>query len=227
MNFPNIVTMKKITTILIGILLSAAVFAQNKVVYGQVTVYQNYPVKNVEIKAKKSKATITTDSLGQFSIVCHEKDVIQIKTKTFQSATRRVDPDTDSLYINLLFIDNKVNRQRAVGYGYINEEDLLYAVNNLTDENNDFCSYSNIFDLIRGRFSGVTISNNSVLIRGGNNSFTEGASVALYVVDGQTTSSIDWISPCQIKSIDFLKDSNAAIYGTRGGNGVVVIQMKN
>jgi len=219
--------MKNVIIGFIGILLSTAAFCQNKVVYGKLTIYNTYPVKNVEINSKKAKATITTDSLGQFSIVCKEKDVIQIKAKTFQAVTRRVGPDTDSLFINLMFIDNKANRERAVGYGYISEEDLLYAVDHLEEENNDFCSYANVFDLIKGRFSGVTVTANSVQIRGGNTSFTPGASEALYVVDGQVTSAINWIQPCQIKTIDILKDSNAAIYGSRGGNGVVVIQMKN
>ena len=219
--------MKNLITLLTGLLISTCLFGQNKVVYGKLTIYNTFPVKNVEIKSKKAKATITTDSLGQFSIVCHEKDVIQIKAKTFQAVSRRVGPNTDSLFINLLFIDSKVNRERAVGYGYISEEDLLYAVDHLEDENNDFCSYSNVFDLIKGRFSGVTVTSNSVQIRGGNTSFTPGASEALYVVDGQVTSSIDWIQPCQIRTIDILKDSNSAIYGSRGGNGVVVIQMKN
>ncbi|MEN8229782.1 MAG: TonB-dependent receptor plug domain-containing protein [Bacteroidota bacterium] len=218
--------MKQVITILMGVLLSASVFSQNRVVYGKLTLYNTYPVKNVEVTAKKSKATITTDSLGQFSIVCLEKDVIQIKPKTFQPVTRKVKPETDSLFINLLFIDTKANRQRAVGYGYISEEDLTYAVANLEDENNDFCSYSNIFDLIRGQLSGVTVSSNQVYVRGGNNSFTQGATQALYVVDGQATSSIDWIQPCQVRSIEVLKDSNAAIYGTRGGNGVILIELK-
>lgn len=218
--------MKRILPLLAGMLLSTLAFSQNKVVHGKLTVYNTYPVKNVEVTAKKSKATITTDSLGEFSIVCFEKDVIQIKPKTFKAVNKKVGPGTDSLIINLLFIDSKANREKAVGYGYLNEDDLLYAVAHLEDENNDFCSYANIFDLLRGQFSGVTVSSNQVYVRGGNNSFTAGATHALYVVDGQTTSSIDWIQPCQVKTIDVLKDSNAAIYGTRGGNGVVVITLR-
>ncbi len=61
--------MKQILTILVGILLTTSVIAQNKVVYGKLTVYNTYPVKNVEMTTKKSIATITSDSLGQFSIV--------------------------------------------------------------------------------------------------------------------------------------------------------------
>ncbi|MCK4700323.1 MAG: TonB-dependent receptor plug domain-containing protein, partial [Bacteroidales bacterium] len=151
---------------------------------------------------------------------------IKIKPKTFRPVNKRVGPDTDSLFINLLFIDTKSNRELAVGYGYINEKNLTYAVSHLVQENNDFCSYANIFDLIKGQLAGVTVSANSIYVRGGINSFMPGASQALIVVNGVPTSSIDWISPCQVKSINVLKDSNAAIYGTRGSNGVVLIETR-
>ncbi len=112
----------------------------------------------------------------------------------------------------------------AVGYTYISEEDLSYGVNHMQNENHEFCSYADIFELIRGQLSGVRVSNNEVYVRGGMNSFTPGSTMALYVVDNQPTNDIEWIQPCAIKSIDVLKDSNAAIYGTRGGNGVILIE---
>ena len=213
--------MKQVITVLVGVFLSSFVLAQNKVIHGKLTAFNTYPVQNVEVSAKKAKTTVTSDSLGQFSIVCFENDIIRIRPKTFKPVNKKVRPDTDSLFINLLFIDSKSNRELAVGYGYINEEDLIYAASHLEQENNDFCNYANIFDLIKGRFSGVTVSGSNVYIRG-SGSFT-GQIRALYILNGIETSTIDWISPCQIKSIDILKDSNAAIYGSRGGNGVVII----
>lgn len=217
--------MKQIITVLTVVFLTTSVFAQNRVIHGKLTIFNTYPVQNVEVTAKKAKTAITTDSLGQFSIVCFEKDIIKIKTKTFKPVNKKVGPDTDSLIINLLFIDTKSNRELAVGYGYINEEDLIYGVSHLDQENNDFCSYANIFDLIRGRFSGVNVTNRNIYIRG-SGSFS-GQIQALYIVNGVSTSTIDWIQPCEIRSIDILKDSNAAIYGARGGNGVVLIVTKH
>lgn len=216
--------MKKIIIVSIGVFLSVNVFAQNRVVYGKLIVFNAYPVKNVEVAAKKAKTAVMSDSLGEFSIVCLKNDIIRIKTKTFRPVSRKVGPETDSLFINLFFIDTKSNRELSVGYGYISEKDLIYAVNHLEQENNDFCNYANIFDLIKGRFSGVIVTGGNVYIRG-SGSFS-GQTQALIIVNGVAVSSIDWIQPCQIKSIDLLKDSNAAIYGTRGGNGVVLIETK-
>ena len=217
--------MKQVITVLTGVFLLSSVFAQNRVVHGKLTVFNTYPVQNVEVTAKKAKTAITSDSLGQFSIVCFENDIIKIKPKTFRPVNKKVGPDTDTLFINLFFLDTKSNRELAVGYGYINEKDLIYAVNHLEQENNNFCNYTNIFDLIRSRFSGVMVTGVNVYIRG-SGSFS-GQTQALYIVNGVPVSSIDWIDPCQIKSIDLLKDSNAAIYGARGGNGVVLIQTRN
>jgi hypothetical protein len=74
--------------------------------------------------------------------VCHEKDLIRINPKIFESVTKKVNLETDSLNINLMFIDNKANREKEVGYGYIIEADLMYAVDHLQQEYNDFVLFS-------------------------------------------------------------------------------------
>jgi TonB-dependent SusC/RagA subfamily outer membrane receptor len=219
--------MRIILTVFV-MLVTLGTAAQNRVVYGKLTAFNQYPLQNIEVQAKKSKAIVNSDSLGQFAIACKEKDVIRIRPKAFRPVSRRVGPDTDSLQINLIFIDTKANRQLATGYGYIDEEDLTYAMSHLEQENNEFCNYSSIYELIKGRFPGVSVSTTgtggAIHIRGQNsiNLSTE----ALYVVDGTITSTIDWIHPCDVRSIDVLKDGMTAIYGSRGANGVVVIETK-
>lgn len=214
--------MKQIIAIFIGFFLATSLFSQTRVVYGKLTVYNTFPVQNVEVKSKKAKSAIRTDSLGQFAIICMEKDVIKIKPKTFQPVTRRIGPDTDSVSINLIFNDNPRNRELAVGYGFVNQEDLLYAVSNLEQENGEYCMYTNIFELLVGRFAGVAVNSGAVYIRGISSITT--SNEALYVVDGVITTSIDWVIPCEIKSINILKDASSAIYGSRGANGVVLIE---
>jgi TonB-dependent SusC/RagA subfamily outer membrane receptor len=218
----------RIILIIFAILFTMGTAAQNRVVHGKLTAFNQYPLQNIEVQAKKSKAIVNSDSLGQFTIACKEKDVIRIRPKAFRPVSRRVGPDTDSLQINLIFVDTKANRQLATGYGYIDAEDLTYAMNHMEQENNEFCNYSNIYELIKGRFPGVTASSTAtggaIYIRGQNslNLSTE----ALYVVDGTIASTIEWVHPCNVRSIDVLKDGMAAIYGSRGANGVVVIETK-
>jgi len=216
--------MKTTALIAIMIIIASTVHSQTRVVQGQLTAFNTYPVMNVEITSKKANATTMTDEFGQFSLVCLEKDLIMVKPKAFKSIKKRVHADTESVQMNLQFINSDENREMAVGYGYISKKDLNYGVSHLENDNQEFCSYSDVFELIRGQLSGVTVSDNEVYVRGGKNSFTPGASIALYVVDNQPTNSLDWIQPCAIKSINVLKDANAAIYGVRGSNGVVLIE---
>ncbi len=206
-------------------LLAVEATAQNRVIHGHLTAYNEFPVMNVEITSKKAKATTVSDSLGNFSIVCLEKDMVMIKPKVFRPINQKVNARTDSLNINLVFIDSKKNRQMAIDYGYVSEVDLNYAVSNLEAENNDYCKYNDIFRLIEAEFGGITVNSGRITILGGNTSLT-GVSYALIIVDGQPSQDIGWIRPCIVKSIRILKGSDATIYGTRGGNGVVVISTK-
>ena len=199
-------------------------FAQTRVVHGNLTVFDTYPVQNVEVSSKKARANAMSDSLGRFSLVCLEKDVILVTPKAFKPAKKKVKADTRTVSINLKFIDSEENRKIAVGYGYISEEDLSFAVSHMDNKHDDFCRYTNIYDLISGQLSGVSVQGRNVYVRGGTNSINL-PTTALFVVDGQTTNSIDWVQPCQVRSIDVLKDGNAAVYGARGGNGVILIEL--
>ncbi len=215
--------MKSIVFLALMFSVASVVHAQSRVVHGTLTVFDSYPVQHIEITSKKAKASSMSDSLGQFSIVCMENDVIKVNPTAFKTMRKKVHADTDSVQLNLEFIDSEENREIAVGYGYISEKDLSFGVSHMENKNDRFCSYSSIFDLISGQLSGVTVVGRDVYVRGGTNSFSL-STTALYVVDDQTTSSIAWIQPCQVKSINVLKDGNAAIYGSRGGNGVILIE---
>jgi len=220
--------MKYSLIITAALLISFASQAQTRAVNGKLTAYNSFPVMNVEVSSKKAKATTISDSLGNFSIVCKEKDVIMVKPKGFRPVNQRVSGETDTLKINLVFIDTKKNRELAVNSGYMTEINLNYAVAHLEAENNDYCRYTDMISLLRAEGSGISVSDRGVItIRGGNNSFTPGASQALIIVNGQPQGSVDWILPCNVKSINVLKGTEAAIYGSRGGNGVVVITTKN
>lgn len=207
-------------------LFTANLQAQTRVVTGNLTVFDTYPVQHVVVSSKKAMASAQTDSMGYFTLVCLEKDVIQVSPKAFKPVRKKVHADTDHVTINLRFIDSEENRQIAVGYGYISEEHLNFGVSHMENEHDDFCSYTNIYDLLKGELSGVTVHGKNVYVRGGTNSFSL-STTALYVVDGQTTSTLDWVQPCQVRSVDVIKDGNAAIYGSRGGNGVILIELVN
>lgn len=113
-----------------------------------------------------------------------------------------------------------------IGYGKANKKNLTTSVGEVDKEHlKNAQHYANIYDMIKGEVAGVSVNGNSILIRG--LSSINLSSEPLYVVNGSPVNSISDISPNDVKSISVLKGSSAAIYGSRGANGVIVIVLKS
>jgi TonB-dependent SusC/RagA subfamily outer membrane receptor len=86
-----------------------------------------------------------------------------------------------------------------------------------------YASYNNIYDMIKNEVPGVMVSGSSIRIRTATS--INASNEPLFVVDGVPVTTIDNIAPQMVKSIQVLKGSSAAIYGMRGSNGVIVINL--
>jgi len=224
-----LVLLMRLTMIIAAIFcLQGLSLAQMRTVHGRLMVFNAYPVRNLEATARKAGTTVRTDSAGWFSIECQRKDVIHVRSDVFRDVSFRISGSTDTLMHNLVFLDEGENRDIAVGLGYIRGEDLAFAVNYLDHQNNDFCNYENVFELLEGRFPGVRVeyhgSRGAIYIRGSRSAGSSAA--ALTVVDGIIQGGIGWIHPCDIKSVNIIKDGMTALYGANGANGVVVIETR-
>lgn len=100
---------------------------------------------------------------------------------------------------------------------------MTSSVSKIDGTNPKYASYKNIYDMIRGEVPGVQVSGNSIKIQGAS-SLTL-STEPLFVVDGVTVNTIDGIQPYMVQSIQVLKGSSASIYGSRGANGVIVINL--
>ncbi|HUU99341.1 MAG TPA: TonB-dependent receptor plug domain-containing protein, partial [Bacteroidales bacterium] len=69
----------------------------------------------------------------------------------------------------------------------------------------------------------VVVNGTSVIIRGATSIY--GSNEPLFVVDGTPVTTVENIEPVMVKSIQVLKGSSASIYGARGSNGVIVINL--
>lgn len=217
--------MKNITLLIIILsALSLSVFSQQKVVRGNVYAFKDLYLKNIKVEAKKSGAMIKTDSMGNFTIVCEKKDKLIFTGMGFNRYVKNVNK-SDSLIIKMVFAGGDKNEEVAIGYGHVSQNDLTFAVSHFSYLNNDYSNYTDIFQLIQGKFAGVQVVNASgtkkILVRGVSSNTTN--IYAIYVVDGVKTSDISHISPTWVKSIDVLKDGGGSIYGAQGGTGVVLI----
>ena len=218
-------------------LITISAFAQKDkeevyTVYGQVTSFKHFMLKNVEINAKKTRTKAITDSLGQFAIMSRPGDVLIFKANGFQPSRRKVTKDDEFFNVNMIFVESKKNEKIAVGYGYMDEEDLTHALTKFRHNNNDFERYTSMADLLKQELPGARVSDSplSVFIRGSENVMNPGISTntgaALFVVDGVPMDRIDMLTPRDIRSVTLLKGGEAAIYGSRGANGVVLISTK-
>jgi TonB-dependent SusC/RagA subfamily outer membrane receptor len=216
--------MKRGVIILILILASINLSAQTKAVSGKVTGFNKYPFMNIHVRAKKAKTSVLTDVNGTFTIVCNPKDVLTFESKSCYKQTYKISNPDDSVRVNLVFKDTPESKEYAVGYGIIKESDLTYAISHLSNDNNNFGSYDNIFDLLRGKFADVTVYNNEIRIRGLIS--INGPTSPLLIVNGIVVNNISHIVPSSVKSIEILKDAATSIYGSVGAAGVVLITLK-
>ena len=113
-----------------------------------------------------------------------------------------------------------------VGYGTVKKRDLSHPVSSLQVKGDEIRTYRDMYEYLEGRVAGVMVTtDNRIIIRGVNT--VNGSSDPLIIVDGAECQDLSTINPNDVKSVDILKDSAAAIYGVRGANGVIVITTKH
>jgi TonB-dependent SusC/RagA subfamily outer membrane receptor len=214
--------MKKVVISFLFICFCNLTGAQERTINGKVTAFRDYPLKNITVTSKATKEIVVTDSTGFFSIRSSEGDILSFQSKAFEDVKKVVHGE-DPVFVNMIFKESKNNQKIAVETGNIDPDDLAYAISNLSDRNNDFYTYKDIFELIRGKFAGVEVTQDGkIRIRGQTPSLMLDDS-ALLIVDGVETSSISSIQPSEVTTIEILKGSEASIYGSRGANGVLII----
>lgn len=123
----------------------------------------------------------------------------------------------------------------VIGYGSVRNQDLTGSVSQIQTEDIETSQTYNVEEALQSLSAGVRVTQSSgqpnagieVRIRGGNSII--GGNEPLYVVDGfPITGGVNFLNPADIESINILKDASAtAIYGSRGANGVVIIETKS
>ncbi len=210
----------------VAVLIATSVAAQDRIIHGRVFTFDSIPLINASVKVKSTKQTVQTDTTGKFSVAVNPKDILQVSAQGFYKQKAKLADNTKVALINLKLKPGEKNREIAIGYGHVSDRDKLNSVANLNSKDLDFSQYSNMYDLIKGRFAGVQVVNGEIIVRGVNS--LNSSSAALIVVDGVAVGEgvLSSIPPVQVRSINVIKDGSAAIYGSRGANGVVLIETK-
>lgn len=195
-----------------------------KPVSGTVTSFKNIFLNNVKISAEKSGEVAITDSLGNFSIKCLNKDVLKVTASGF--GDRKIKVGNESFYkIDLLYNDNAKNFDAAVSNGHISSVVLRNAIfENESKNAKDYSNYKSIYELISSEIYEVSV-NGTVILNKKIKSFDSTPEVLL-VVDEKIVRDISYVNPNFVKSVEFVEDVGATMYGSMAANGVLKITLK-
>ncbi|MCP2028665.1 TonB-linked SusC/RagA family outer membrane protein [Flavobacterium sp. HSC-32F16] len=226
----------------LNFLVSHTVSAQSATIEGKITDAAGLSLPGVNIQEKGTKNGTSTDFEGSFKInVTSNKAVLIISYLGFQTQEVSVAGKT-KINVSLAEQSNSLNEVVVVGYGSVKKTDLTGSVSTINAATITERNTTNALEAIQGSTPGVQISSSSgragdgfkVVIRGNNSLIADSSnpsmvgSSPLYVVDGVPMDGIDFLNPQDIARMDVLKDaSSAAIYGSRGSNGVIIVTTKS
>lgn len=203
------------------------------IITGTVTDIKDQPVKGAMVLVDRHNTGFVTDRKGGFMIsVAPEVRTIGIYSEKLGSAETFVTgEETVSLVLDGTFriegyVPGVTDKEETVMIGYreVKKSELSKNPGYIDGTEDKYASYPNIYEMIRGEVPGVQVNGTSIIIRG--HSSINSSSEPLYVVDGIVVPTIGNISPREVQSITVLKGGDAAIYGVRAANGVIVVTLK-
>ena len=210
--------------------------AQKREINGKVTnKATGEPLEGVNIIADKSKSGTATKKDGTYTIsVKSSKSTLIFSSVGF--ATQAIAVDKKDTLVNVEMVPAATDNAEVVviGYGTQRRSDVTGAITKFKDEKLDEAPVSRLDQALQGKIAGVQIQNLSseagappkVTVRG-ISSIYAGAS-PLVVVDGQPVpDGLAYVNMADVESVEVLKDAaSAAIYGSRGASGVILITTK-
>ncbi len=224
----------KISLILISMLASINLYAQQIAVTGTIADEQGETMPGVNILIKGTTTGVITNVDGKFNInVPDANTVLQISfvgytTQEITVGIQRI------INVTLVEAATALDEVVVIGYGTAKRKDLTGSVSSVNAATISAIPVSSAVEAITGKLAGVQITSTEgspdaemkIRVRGGGS--ITGSNTPLMIVDGFPVESISDIPPSDIESIDVLKDgSSTAIYGSRGANGVILVTTKS
>lgn len=210
--------------------------AQSIVVSGTIVDEEDKPLPAVSIVVKGTQIRTVTNIRGDFEIEVPNEESVLVFTYIGHHGQERVIGKDRRINLKLRRAVAALEEVIVnIGYGEVKRQDLTGSVGIVKVEDIQKAPVASFDQALAGRIAGVQVSSNdgqpgersNIVIRGGN-SLTQDNS-PLYVVDGfpMEDAADLGINAAEIENITILKDaSSTAIYGSRGANGVILIETK-
>lgn len=207
---------------------------QTKKITGTVVDSKGEPVIGANVIVKGTALGSITDMNGRFVLEqVPENAVLQCSYIGYQSLEIPVKNKSD-FHLTLQEDTEALDEVVVVGYGSTVKKDLTTAVTSVKSKDFLQGASNSPLQMIDGKVAGVTVSNTaaadpnaspSIQVRGASS--LKAGNGPLIVIDGMPGGDLRNLAQQDIESITVLKDgSAAAIYGSRGANGVILVQTK-
>jgi iron complex outermembrane receptor protein len=220
--------------ILVALVWSSQAFAQGRTVTGKVTSAEDgegLPGVNILIKGTSTGAV--TDFDGNFSLSVSNNDVLVFSFIGFVSQEVLVGSQS-VIDVSLASDVTTLSEIVVTGYGTQEKKEVTSSISSVKEEDFNRGMVNSPAQLIQGKVPGLTITkpggnpNDGYTIRLRGVTTFGANQEPLIVVDGLVGADLNSVDPADIASIDVLKDgSAAAIYGTRGSSGVILVTTKS
>jgi TonB-linked SusC/RagA family outer membrane protein len=202
-------------------------------VSGSVVDEDNAPLPGVNILVKGSTIGTTSDANGKYTITVAEgTETLVFSFIGYASQEIAINNQTQ-INVTMSVDMTSLSEVVVIGYGTQSKQDLTSSVASVKSENFVKGNVMDAGQLLQGKVAGLSVSVPSGDPTGGTQILLRGQSTILgtnqnplILIDG-VPGDLKTVAPEDIESIDVLKDgSAAAIYGTRGTNGVILITTK-
>lgn len=194
------------------------------------------PVPGVSVRVKGTSTVVATDANGRFSLTAPATTSVLTFSFIGYDTQEVTVGNRTNITVNLK--PNSTNLETvevvSVGYGTLDKKEVTSSVTHVDASEFRQSGSRNPLDLIQGKVPGLVLTRTSgsnpnsgvsVQLRGAVT--VTGSASPLFVIDGIPDANPDLLQQDDIESIDVLKDgSGAAIYGTRGNAGVIIITTK-
>jgi len=225
---------RKLLFLLMGLYFSVSAFAQSSTVSGTVKDDTGNTLVGVTVVVKGTTNGTVTNIDGAYTITKVPENAILSFSFVGMTSQEIAREGKSSINVTMAATTHDIDELVVVGYGSQKKSLITGSIAKVDGSELTKTSSLRINQALQGKTAGVVITNNSgqpgefvsVRIRGIG---TNGDNEPLYIVDGLPTNGygIDYLNSSDIESIEVLKDAaSAAIYGARGGNGVVLITTK-
>jgi len=222
---------QRLTLFFIISMFFVAVGAGQTKLSGTVSNNKNKPIAKALIYLDSINSNVQTDKTGYFEVIVPPAvSNIHVYSKKYGllSSEYNGEQKMDFVFIDgRLDVNERIDEENvSIGYNAVDKKYVAVRLEKI-DAGADLnvLKFQNIYDLIGSRLSGVRVTpDNRIIIRGASSLVSP--QDPLLVVDGTIVSTIEHILPVDVKTVEVLKGSEAAIYGTQGGNGVILITTK-